>query len=324
MSRAAQSFNGGPDGTNGPPATSEAPTMTETSPSTPVVAVAGASGFLGGAVIRALLAKGYQPIGLARSATAAATIESRGVQAIHYDEHNPETLLAALRRSGATRLISCLNLALGQGPLLVELAEAAGITRGIFVSTTSIFTTIPNYSKPKRLAGEAAIESSSIRSTIIRPTMIYGLPGDRNMERLLRLLRVTPIVVVPGSGENLIQPVHVDDLGAFIVHALANDQTIDQAINVPGPSAMTLREALQIAAGSLNKKVRIVSVPLAPMIRFVSLYEHLSRRPRIRVEQVRRLNEDKAFDPELAISLGFRPTPFAVGISEESTKLFNR
>jgi nucleoside-diphosphate-sugar epimerase len=241
-----------------------------------------------------------------------------------YNEDDPSTLLSALASTGATRLISCLNLALGQGPLFVEMAEAAGMTRGIFVSTTSIFTTIPNHSKPKRLAGEAAIDASQMRTTIVRPTMIYGQPGDRNMERLLRLLRFTPVVVVPGRGENLIQPVQVDDLANFIARTLDNEETVGHAINVPGPEPMTLRQSLHVAAAAIDKKVRIMSVPLSPMIRLVALYERISRHPRIRVEQVRRLNEDKAFDPKPALLLGFEPTSFAEGIAAEAAAIFSR
>ncbi len=56
-----------------------------------------------------------------------------------------------------------------------------------------------------------------------------------------------------------------------------------------------------------------------PVVAAARGYELLSRNPRIRVEQLRRLAEDKAFSIDAAVrDLGYAPRPFADGIRAEA------
>ena len=54
-------------------------------------------------------------------------------------------------------------------------------------------------------------------------------------------------------------------------------------------------ELLAISAGAVASRTRFVPVPLAPVVTAIRVYERLSKRPRIRAEQLLRLAEDKAF-----------------------------
>ena len=49
--------------------------------------------------------------------------------------------------------------------------------------------------------------------------MIYGAPGDRNLSRLLAVLRRAPLLPVPGGGRHLQQPVHVADVADAVLNA---------------------------------------------------------------------------------------------------------
>src|SRR5882724_10418344 len=60
------------------------------------VLVTGATGYIGGAVSSALLRHGHQVRGLARSSSAAARLESAGVQPVAGDFSRPESLEAAI------------------------------------------------------------------------------------------------------------------------------------------------------------------------------------------------------------------------------------
>jgi len=65
-----------------------------------------------------------------------------------------------------------------------------------------------------------------------------------------------------------------------------------------------------------------VPVPVSPIIAAARGYELLSRNPRIRTEQVRRLAEDKAFSIDDAVrDLGYTPRSFAEGISAEAAAM---
>src|SRR5205085_5177203 len=103
---------------------------------------------------------------------------------------------------------------------------------------------------------------SALDWTLVRPTMIYGTPADRNIARLLRLLRRAPLVPLPGGGRSLQQPVHVDDVADAIVRALERDPSIGRAYDLGGPEPLTLRELVQDAARAVGRRPWLVTVPL--------------------------------------------------------------
>ncbi|MPY94752.1 MAG: NAD(P)H-binding protein [Acidimicrobiia bacterium] len=285
------------------------------------VLVTGGSGFLGGFVTPLLAARGYEVLALARTAAAAAVVSGRGARPVLGDLDDPRSLDAAFDCE-ADALVNLASLGFGHAPGIVAAAEGAGLARVVFVSTTSIFTTVPAATTPVRVEAEHVIRSSGLEWTIIRPTMIYGGAGDRNLWRLLRLLRRSPVVPLPGGGDRLQQPVHGADLAHAIVSAVANASAVGHAYNIGGPRPLTLRELVLAAGHAVGRRPRLVPVPLAPAVAGLRAYERLSARPLLRAEQLRRLEEDKSVDLDDARrDLGFGPRSFAEGIAEEAALL---
>jgi uncharacterized protein YbjT (DUF2867 family) len=281
----------------------------------------GASGFLGGSVVPDLVDRGHDVVALTRSATAAAAMARLGAEVVPGDLDDPAGIDEAFNRSGADALVNLASLGFGHAPTIVAATEEAGIKRAVFVSTTAIFTTLPTASRAVRVAAEDMIRSSGLRWTIVRPTMIYGRPGDRNLARLLTFVRRSPLVPLPGGGHRLIQPVHVDDLAEFIGTALESDAAISRAFDVAGPESLTLRGMVETAGWAVGRRPRVVSVPLGPAVAAVRVYERFSAKPKLKVEQLLRLDEDKTFDIGEAVSLGYAPRSFAEGIEEEAALL---
>lgn len=284
--------------------------------------VTGGSGFTGRRVIPELVRRGVTVAALARSDEAARTVAEAGAEVVRGDLDRPGDLRAALEAGQPDVLVNVASLGFGHGPGIVAETEAAGVGRAVFVSTTAIFTTLDAATKGPRLAAEEAVTSSGLAWTIVRPTMIYGRPGDRNMERLLRSLRRWPAWPVPGGGHRLQQPVHVDDLAAAIAAAAMAPEAAGQAVQVPGPTPLPFRDIVTQAGAAVGRTPRLVPVPLGPAIAAVAAYERRSARPRLRAEQLQRLDEDKDFDVGPAADLlGHRPRPFSVGIAEEAALL---
>lgn len=280
--------------------------------------VTGGSGFLGPFVIRRLVAAGYEVAALARSQVAAAKVAACGARPVHGDLRDA-SLDAAVRGSDADALVNLASLGFGDAPAIVAAAEDAGITRALFVSTTAIFTSLPAPTKQVRVAAEAEVTSSALEWTIVRPTMIYGTPGDRNMWRLLRFLRRTPVVPLPDGGTNLQQPVHVDDLAAAIVAAVDAPATVGQAYDVAGPEAITFRRIVEEAAAAVGRRPRLVPVSSRPFLSLLQLIEKSGRTAPIKAEQIQRLVEDKAFDISAAQrDLAYQPRSFEDGIRAEA------
>jgi uncharacterized protein YbjT (DUF2867 family) len=285
--------------------------------------VLGGSGFLGGYVLSAAAREDHQVLALARSAAAAGTLTTRGARPVAGDLGDPASLDEAFAAAGDCDVLVCLaSLGFGHGPAIVAAAEEAGVKRAVFVSTTAVTTALHPPTKQVRLAAEDQIRRSGLDWTILRPTMIYGDAGDRNLSRLLRLMTRTPVLPVPGTGRCLHQPVHVADAAAAVLAAVERPAAVGSLYNVAGPEPLPFGELLRVCARAVGSGARLLPVPLAPLVTLARGYERISRRPRLRAEQLLRLGENKAFAIDDAIrDLGYAPRPFADGISEEARLL---
>ncbi len=280
--------------------------------------VTGGSGFLGGYVLREASRRGYDAVALARSEAAAAAVTALGARPLAGDLNDARSLVKAFRAAGCDTMLNLASLGFGHASVIIAAAEQAGIRRAVFVSTTAVTTTLPASSKRVRLAAEECIRKSGLEWTILRPTMIYGDPGDRNLSRLLLLLRRAPVMPVPG-GSHLQQPVHAADVADAVLAAAERAAAAGHTYDVAGPEPLTFAELLCTSARVVASHTRFVPVPLTPVIAAARGYELISRNPRIRVEQLRRLAEDKAFAIDDAVrDLGYAPRPFADGIRAEA------
>ncbi|MGO9162028.1 MAG: SDR family oxidoreductase [Streptosporangiaceae bacterium] len=280
--------------------------------------VTGGSGFLGRYVLREAARRRHETVALARSEAAAALVAGRGAQPLDGDLDQPDALPAIFASARCDVLVNLASLGFGHAPAIVAAAEHAGLKRGVFVSTTAITTTLPAPTKRIRLAAEEEIRSSGLDWTILRPTMIYGAPGDRNLSRLLALLTRAPVLPVPGR-RHLQQPVHASDLAEAVLAAAERSAAAGQSYDVAGPVPLTFDELLRISARAVGSTTRFVPVPLAPLIALARCYEQLSQHPRIKAEQLERLAEDKAFRIDDAVrDLDYAPRPFEDGIALEA------
>lgn len=281
----------------------------------------GGSGFLGGHVLRECAARGHRVHALARTATAARTVAAGGAHPLPGDLDQPRELAELFARARCDALLSLVSLGFGHGPLIVTAAERAGIERAVLVSTTAVTTRLDPPTKRIRLAAERHIRSAALDWTILRPTMIYGAPGDRNMSRLLGLLARARVLPVPGS-RHLHQPVHVADLACAVLAAAERRSAAGHRYDVAGPEPMTFGELLRQSSAAVGGSTRFVPVPLAPVVAGARLYQRFSPAPRIRTEQILRLGENKAFPiVDAERDLGYAPRPFAEGIRAEARAL---
>jgi nucleoside-diphosphate-sugar epimerase len=215
---------------------------------------------------------------------------------------------------GISTLIYCASMGFGHIPRVIEQLQHSDVKRAVFVSTTAIFTSLPSRSRALRLEAEAAVERSQLEWTILRPTMIYGTSRDRNISRLLRFLKRSP--VFPLCGDALWQPIYVEDLADAVVAALDSSVTQRKMYNVAGAEPLRFSELVKTAARAMNRHVRLIPVPLEVVV----LAARITRI--VTAEQIRRLAEDKAFSyADAARDFNFAPRSFAAGVQREAAML---
>jgi len=285
-----------------------------------MIAVSGANGFTGRFVCAELQRRQQVFVAVLRPGTDVAWMKSRQIPVRFADLNDQKQLASAL--SGCSILLNVASIGFGAAPFIVQACGMAGVKRVVFVSTTAIFTQLNAGSKVVRQAAEVVITSSGLDFTILRPTMIYGTPGDRNMIRLVRWLNRFPVLPVFGNGRSLQQPVHVSDVAWAVVEAAMTEAAIGRCFNLSGATALTYNEVVQLTALALGKRVSRLHLPSGLIVACLQMLERLNISLPIKSEQILRLNENKAFSHEEACStFGYDPMGFGQGIFSE-VKLF--
>lgn len=280
------------------------------------VLLTGATGFTGSYVVPLLLDKGHEVACFVRSSSSTDSLLCDRLELRRGDFNDPQSLKQAL--IGREALINVASLGFGHAPAIVQAAEAAGIRRAIFVSTTAVSTTLNAASKLVRLAAEDTIRQSALAYTILRPTMIYGSPRDRNITRLIRYVRRWPVIPVFGDGKSLQQPVHVQDVANAIVQALHSEVAVGNTYNLSGAAPVTYNELIDTVCRLLNRNVHKIHVPSAPIVQALRGFERVGLRLPIKSEQILRLNENKAFDYAAAQrDFGYQPRTVDEGVRQQ-------
>ena len=159
--------------------------------------------------------------------------------------------------------------------------------------------------------GEARVRALHPNTTILRPTMIYGGPGDRNVERVAMQLRKFPIFPLVGKGAGLRQPVHADDLATAAILAAKSSMAVGKTYNLAGSETLTFKEMIQRIGESNKSSVRFFSIPLPIARATLRLLSPLPRFKGIPLGSLERMLQDLTFDTHHATEdFGFSSRAF--------------
>lgn len=190
----------------------------------------------------------------------------------------------------------------------------------IFVHTTGMYSRYRDCSGLYQQIENTLIPQlkySGIPFTILRPTMIYGSVTDKNMNKLIHYLATKKFFPLFGHHGKM-QPIFYQDLGKAILSAIDNKVSFDKGYNLSGKTVLTYGEIVRIVKAQLNSKTILVPIPYFMALMAGWVYEKVSKSPKISLEQIRRLSEDKVFDHSSASKdLGFDPISFEKGIRYE-------
>ena len=191
-----------------------------------VLAMTGATGFVGGATMRDAVAAGWH----VRALTRRPQPEREGATWIAgaLDDTNSLAEMAAgsdvvMHIAGVVNVPTRAAFEAGNATAtrhVIEAARGAGVTRFVHISSLAAREPgISNYGWSKERA-ELIVRDSGLDWTIVRPPAVFG-PGDTEMLDLFRMAR-RGVALVP-SGR--MSAIYVDDLARLLV-ALAADRSV--------------------------------------------------------------------------------------------------
>ncbi|MBX7243987.1 MAG: NAD(P)H-binding protein [Candidatus Sumerlaeaceae bacterium] len=276
-----------------------------------MILVTGATGHTGQRLVRRLLERGDAVRVLTRNPAKLPEGIGGRVELAQASLDDPAASGAAT--TGCSVVIAMTHIRFA--PQVIAAAKAGEARRVIFMSSTRRFTQFPEETARAVILGEDQVRQSGLDWTIIRPSMIYGGPEDNNIEHLVRALRRWPVHPMVGGGRMRWQPVFTWDVVQALVAALDRPETIGHDYTVAGPEAISYREMVKTILDGTNRRVLLLPIPMAAARLAARMLGMVSTRPRITLDQIRRLEEDKVFDISPARrELGFDPVSFKEGI----------
>lgn len=204
----------------------------------------GASGYIGGTVADALRRAGHSLSALARSEAAAAKLRAHGIEPVAGELSSHGVVRRAAQ--GADAVINCANAEdpfvvaaileglAGSGKAFLHTSgtsvvgdKAAGRFPGRIHHEDTPFEPLPE--KIQRVAVQRSVLASAgqgVRSVVLCPCLIYGEgrganPDSIQVPSLIRQAVRSGIPRYVGAGENIWSTVHIDDVAAAYLLALA-------------------------------------------------------------------------------------------------------
>jgi uncharacterized protein YbjT (DUF2867 family) len=216
------------------------------------VLVTGGTGFVGPAVVRAIVGAGHDVRALARTEKSAATAGALGAEPFLGDVTEAASLPPALEGVDAVVHLVAIRqgkpedfqrIMVGGTRDLIAAAKAAGIKR--FVLMSALGTTdetkdeVPYYGA--KWEQERMLRESGLEHVIFRPSFVFSRDGGilTTFKKLAKLAPVTPII---GSGEQRIQPIWIDDVGAYFARSLDEAAAANRTFELGGPDQVSWNE----------------------------------------------------------------------------------
>lgn len=312
--------------------------------------VTGATGFVGAAIARALVAEGWQVRALVRGGSDRRNVATLAVEQVVGDLTDTGSVERALAgceaafhvaadyRLWAPRPQELYRTNVDGTAHLLAAAARAGVRRIVYTSSVAtiglpadgrpgaedtpvtVADMIGHYKRSKFLAEEKAREAAArgVPVVIVNPSTPIG-PGDVKPTPTGQIVLDAARGRTPAYVDTGLNIVHVDDVAAG--HLLAFHRGRIGERYILGGEDMTLRQILTLIAqlvGRSPPRVRLPHGAVLPVAYVAELYARLTGRPtRVTVEGVRMARKRMFFSSDKAVrELGYRWRPPSEAFSD--------
>lgn len=298
------------------------------------VLVTGATGFLGRHVVQQLLETNHEVRVMVRSPGSESVLQTPPTDVCYGNVTDPDALAEACRGisevihlvaviRGGPRQFDAINRQ-GTANVVAAAREAGSVRRFVHLSAVGA-ANVPRlrYLHSKWL-GEQEVVNGGLPYAIIRPSLIFG-PGDEFTNAIAALVRSLPITPVIGSGNNRLQPIHVEDVARCVTLSLSGNIRGNRIVEIGGPEQLSYNEIIRAVARVMGRRRLLVNVPLWKMRLPIALMEMMTPRAPINRAMLQLITLRNVAEPDSVERVfGFRPRTFAGDIDHVKAMTFGQ
>lgn len=235
----------------------------------------GATGTVGSALLRRLVAEGRQVRCLVRDPRRLGALRVR-VQIALGDLADPPSFRNAMRGVDTVVHLAASTRDQPRGSIeelaaiaswrMVEAAQRAGVERFVFFSALGASEHHRARLFRAKALAEQAVRESDMSTTVLAPSLVYA-PGDRWLT-LIERLALLPAVPVSGRGRAICQPIWAEDVADCFAAVLRGAGPSNGAgsarYELAGPETLSYDEAIRavLSAGGRERPLLHLPTPL--------------------------------------------------------------
>jgi NADH dehydrogenase len=229
----------------------------------------GASGLVGTAVRRRLLAAGVPIRCLVRDPRRLGDDRVR-VQIALGDLADPPSFRNALRGVDTVVHLAATIRDQPQGSIeelngiatwrLVDAARRAGAERFVFFSALGASTQSRARLLRAKALAEEAVRESDLDAIVFAPSIIFA-PEDRYVTLLARMSLLPVAMPFSGRGRAQFQPIWVSDVADSVMSVLASEHAGGRRYELVGPDVLTHEQIVRLVLSALGRQRRLLRVP---------------------------------------------------------------
>jgi nucleoside-diphosphate-sugar epimerase len=256
------------------------------------VALTGASGYTGGRLLAALLARGDEVSALVRGGPGRGVPLGKGARIVEGDLADGRSLASLVEGAQAVVHVAAVyrtaghpdsyyrDVNVGGTERLLEAAVRSGVRRFVHTSSVGVHGHVATppadetaplapgdiYQATKAEAERLALGyhgKNGLLVSVVRPGAIYG-PGETRLLKLFRAIARGRYAIV-GSGRPYYHPVYIDDLVSGFLLALDRPEAPGEAFLIAGPRYVSQSELAAIIARHTHGRVLPFHIPAWPV-----------------------------------------------------------
>lgn len=132
---------------------------------------------------------------------------------------------------------------------LFSACRAVGVRKVVHISALGADTRRTAYLASKADADDA-LSGMGMMGVVVRPGLVFG--SDGTSSRFFLALASLPLHGLPGDGQQLLRPIHIDDLCELVLNIVATTSCAGQIIDAVGGKTLSYRELLACYRQSLG------------------------------------------------------------------------